>query len=244
MTVIAALKLDQNITSGEASGQPNSTHDGFRARRNETNLVHVSKPVLHPFCQFDLPEVRCTERCPVEHFFMNGFDDFWMRMAVDERPPRLYEIHQHVSIHVRDVSAGGLLEVDGVAVNGFERPNWGVDPTDQMRQRFMVQRIGLGSVHSLTSCNPLLVRCLSGMVGNNDTGPRSFEACQDLGHHALARMFILSGVHDHRVFAAHVVDGNGSNRVISDFAKNIEVGQSGFNHDDVRSFTLIQVRLE
>ncbi len=49
-----------------------------------------------------------------------------------------------------------------------------------MGQRFMVQRIGLGTVHSLTSCNPMLLRRLSGVVGDNDAGPRSFEGCQDL----------------------------------------------------------------
>ena len=112
---------------------------------------------------------------------MNGFDDFRVGMAVDKGSPRLDEIDEHVSIDVRDVSTGGLFEINRISVNGIERTNGGVHATDQMGQRFMVQRIGLGTVHSLTSCNPLLLRRLSGVVGDNDAGPALLKAVKTSG---------------------------------------------------------------
>ena len=87
MAVVAALKLHKHVPTSVASGQPNSAHYGLRSGRDESNLIHVTKTLLHPFGQLNFTEVRCTKRGPVEHFFMDGFNDFWMRMPVNQRTP-------------------------------------------------------------------------------------------------------------------------------------------------------------
>ena len=82
------------------------------------------------------------------------------------------------------------------------------------------------------------------MVGYHDVGPRSFERCQDLYDHLLPAGFVRRGVHDHCILAADVVHGHGTHDVVSDLSYNIEVGQPGFDHDDVRPLAFVHVGLQ
>ena len=83
-----------------------------------------------------------------------------------------------------------------------------------------------------------------GVVGEDDVGAGAFHAEERLHHDALfVEPAFGGGSLDHGVFARNVVDGDRHVEALLGSPDDVEVGQAGLDHDDVRAFDDVEFDL-
>src|SRR5207244_6803739 len=78
-------------------------------------------------------------------------------------------------------------------------------------------------------------------IGDNDICPCSLKRSHDLENGiALVQKAFLDGALDHRILAAHMINGSRFSKSLTNTPQNVHVGQRRFYHHDVCSFVDIQ----
>ena len=85
--VIAAFELDGDVAFGEASGDAKSAHGGFGAGVNEPKHFHRRDEGANGFGQFDFAFRGRAEAGAIGEGAFEGFDDFRMAMAEQQKVP-------------------------------------------------------------------------------------------------------------------------------------------------------------
>src|SRR5436190_14353123 len=88
MTVVAAVKLDDAISTGETSCKSDRTHRRFGPGIHQPDLFNGWNELADQFRQFHLTSCRRAERSANLENFLEGAKNFRLAMSEKERPPR------------------------------------------------------------------------------------------------------------------------------------------------------------
>ena len=146
MAVIAAIKLDDLVSSGRAARQTDRAHDRFGTRIDHSDHLDAGQHGDHFFRHFDLKAGRRAEGQTADHTVVHRLEDVGVAVAEDHRPPRADVVDIFQTVRIQNVAAEALYDKTRCAADRAERTDRRVDAAGQhfaapFKQLFRVRHI-------------------------------------------------------------------------------------------------------
>ena len=123
MPVVAAVELDNLVSSCDAAGQPNRRHGRFRAGRHEPNAVRVPVVGQDEFAELVFEACGGPEGRAVGQRGRDAFHHRGVGVAKDQRSPRATKVDEFVAVGVPNVGTLSSVHEQGSPPHRFERSN-------------------------------------------------------------------------------------------------------------------------
>src|ERR1700739_914041 len=131
MAVIATLKLDDEISFGNAPCQPDGTHGGFRAARNEAHFLDERNRFGDQRGELQFQFSGDAETCAAPSLLRNGRADGGMRVTEQHRAPRTDVIKELVAVRIVKILAASLFDDQRLAADGTKRPDGAINAANE-----------------------------------------------------------------------------------------------------------------
>ena len=146
MAVIAALELDDLVSSGRAACQTDRAHDRLRSRIDHADHLDAGQHGDHLLRHFDLKAGRRAEGKAADHAVIHRLEDIGVAVPEDHRPPRADIVDIFQSVSIQNVAAEALYDKTGSTADRTERADRRVDAAGQhfaapLKQLFRVRHI-------------------------------------------------------------------------------------------------------
>src|ERR1051325_5676985 len=135
MSVIAAIEFDDLISLGESARQTDGGHRRLGPRVAHPNLLNAGHERANQLRHRDFERIGNSKARTVLGRVLDGFYDFWMRMAEYRWPPRADIVDILVSIHVTNTRPLGLVDEKRLPSNRPKRAHRRIHSARNVFQR-------------------------------------------------------------------------------------------------------------
>ena len=147
VAVVAALELDEQVTTGRGSRQAQRAHRGLGTRVDEAHHLDRTEARGDAIRQAQLAGGGRAERGSGVHGVVQGLTDLGVTVTQDQRAVREHHVDVLVAIHVPDEGAITSHDVRGRSTHGSVRAHGAVDASGDDVLGGAHQRFTLGVVH-------------------------------------------------------------------------------------------------
>jgi hypothetical protein len=141
VTVVTTRELEHAVTVRESAGEPHRAHRRLGAGRNEPHAFDRRNRVDDLGREQHLTLGRGAERRPVERSLAHGLDRYLVRMAEEQRAPRLHPVDQGPAVRRLEVRAAPAADEKRlVEPDASHRAHGRVDAARDQPERPMPER--------------------------------------------------------------------------------------------------------
>ena len=127
VAVVAAGKLDDEVSAGEAAGQPDRRHGGLGAGGHHPDALGGRHALLHDGGEVGLVRRGCAEGQAAVHGGVNGLEDGRVGVTQQRRAPGADQVDVLGAVGVRQVRALGGDHKPRRPAHGSESPDGRID---------------------------------------------------------------------------------------------------------------------
>src|SRR5699024_10614062 len=128
VAVVAALKLDELVPAGGATGQTQGGHHRLGAGVHHAYQLQPGHHVHHQLGHFHLPGAGCAEAEAVCHRFLHRLTDDGVVVAQNHGAPGADVVNVAVALHIINAAALCPLDEPGGETHGAVGPHRAVHP--------------------------------------------------------------------------------------------------------------------
>jgi hypothetical protein len=126
--MIATLKLDDLISTGEAPREPDAAHGSLRAAVDEAHFFNRGHEIANGLSHFYLKGIWNSEAQTVGGSPANGGNHDVRCMAENGWPPRTHVINEFLAFDGEEAGTLGSPDKERLTANGSKSTNWRVYP--------------------------------------------------------------------------------------------------------------------
>ena len=122
MTVVAALELHNEISSGRRAREPHRRHRRLSATVHEAHHLEARHPALNFFGEVDLGLTRCAVRPPALGRVSHRVEHGWVGVTENQRTPGADVVDIAAALDVGDARTFGMGDKKRRPADCPERP--------------------------------------------------------------------------------------------------------------------------